>query len=87
MDLSGALLEAIILELYDEEWVQMVDYEHIPLRCRKGHEHGHLFRDCPTNKVESNGKTSMDKDHEGFTKVGSKGKGGKRSQKKMSEDK
>ena len=45
MDLSGALLEEIILDVYDEDWVQIVDYEHIPFRCRKCHEHDHLFRD------------------------------------------
>lgn len=86
IDLSGALPEAIILEVYDEEWVQTIDYKHIPFRCCKCHQHGHLFRDYLTKKVESNGKTSVDKDHEAFTKVGSKGKGGKRSQKKTSED-
>lgn len=77
MDLSGALLKAIILEVYDEDWVQMVDYEHIPFRCCKCHEHGHLFRDFPTNNMEGNGKTPLDSDHEGFTKVGAKGNGGK----------
>lgn len=86
MDLSGALPEGITLEVYDEEWVQTVDYEHFPFRCCKCHEHGHLFRDFPINNVESNGKTSMNKDHEVFTKVGGKGKEGRRSHKKPSED-
>ena len=63
-----------------------MDYEHIPFRCRKCHEHGHLFRDYPTNNLESNGKTFVDNDHEGFTKVGGKGKGGKRPQKKINEE-
>ena len=27
MDLSGALLNEVMLEVYDEEWVQTVDYE------------------------------------------------------------
>ena len=39
MDLYGALSDEFILEVYDEEWVQTVDYEHIPFRCRKCHEH------------------------------------------------
>ena len=86
MDLFGALMKAIILEVYDEEWVQTVDYEHIPFRFRKFHEHDHLFRDCPTNNMEGNGKTSLDRDHKGFTKVGGKGKGGKWPHKKISED-
>lgn len=74
MDLSGALLDEVILEVYDEEWVQPVDYEHIPFRCRKCHEHGHLFRDCPLNKREENQKTNKGKDPKGFTKVGGRGK-------------
>jgi len=86
MYLSRALPEAIILEVYDDEWVQTVDYEHIQFRCRKCHEHGHLFGDFPENIMEGKVKTAEDKNHEGFTKVGSKGKGGKRPQKKMNED-
>jgi len=81
-DLSGTLLDEIILEVYDEEWVQVVDYEHIPFRCRKCHEHGNLYKDCPTNNIERNVKI-----FEGFTKVGAKGKGGKRQQNKINEEK
>lgn len=73
MDLSRALPDEVILEVYDEEWVQAVDYEHIPFRCHKCHEHGHLFRDCPLNKREEYQNTSKGKDHMGFTKVGGKG--------------
>lgn len=36
--------------------------------------------------MEGKAKTAEDKNHEGFRKVGSKGKVGKRSQKKMNED-
>ena len=52
MDFSGALPDAIILEVYDEEWVQTTYYEHVPFRCLKFHEHEHLYRDCPLNKLE-----------------------------------
>ena len=82
MDLSGALPGEIILEVYDEEWVQAVDYEHVPFRCRKCHEHGRLLRDCPLNKLEDNMKTNTGKDPEGFTMVGGKGKGGGKSTKR-----
>lgn len=51
MDLSRALRDEVILEMYDEEWVQIVDYEPISFRCRKFHEHGHLFRDFPLSKT------------------------------------
>ena len=76
MDISGALPDEVILEVYDEEWVQTVDYEHIPFRSHKCHEHGHLFRDFPQNKMEDNLRTNRSKDSEGFTKMGGRGKGG-----------
>jgi hypothetical protein len=50
MDVSGELPEAISLEFRDEEWIQSIDYEQIPFRCRIFHEHGNLFRECPLNK-------------------------------------
>lgn len=78
MDLLGALLDEVILEVYDEEWVQTVDYEHILFRCHKFHEHGHLSRDYPLNRREENLNTSKGKDQTSFTKVGGKGKGGGR---------
>eukprot|EP00253_Pinus_taeda_P003838 PITA_03838 len=31
---------------------QPLDYEHIPFRCRRCHEYGHLYRQCPLNKEE-----------------------------------
>jgi hypothetical protein len=49
MDISKAFPGSITLEYQDEDWNQTIDYEHIPFRCRKCHEHGHLFRDCPLN--------------------------------------
>jgi len=64
-----------------------VDYEHIPFRCHKCHEHGHLYRDCPTINREYNQKATVERDHEGFTKVRSKGKGGKHPHNKASDDK
>jgi hypothetical protein len=53
MDISKALPGTITLEYQDEEWAQTIDYEHIPFRCRKCHEHGHLFRDFPLNAPPS----------------------------------
>jgi len=82
MDLSRALPDEVILEVFDEEWVQTVDYEHIPFRCHRCHEHGHLFRDCPLSKIENKSKATTVKDTENFHKVGYRGKGGKRGPKK-----
>lgn len=53
MDLFGALPDEVILEVYNEEWVQTVDYEHITFRCQKCHEHGHLLRECSLSKAKS----------------------------------
>lgn len=33
MELYGALPNVIILEVYVEEWVQVVDYENVPFKC------------------------------------------------------
>jgi len=81
MDLFGALPDEIILEVFYEEWVQTVDYEHISFRCRRCHEHGHLFRDYPLDKAENKGKANTMKDNDSFHKVVNKGKGGKRGPK------
>jgi hypothetical protein len=59
MNISKALPGSVTLEYKDEEWVQTIDYEHIPFHCRKYHEHGHLFRECPLNvptKLEAGGR-------------------------------
>jgi hypothetical protein len=49
MDISKALLGSVTIEYQDEDWIQTIDYEHIPFHCRKFHEHGHLFHDFPLN--------------------------------------
>jgi len=50
MNIAEPLPEYIELEYHDEIWQQPIDYEHIPFRCRKCHEYGHLYRQCPSNK-------------------------------------
>jgi hypothetical protein len=51
-----------------------LDYERIPFRCKKFHDHSPLFRDCPKNaKIPSN-KGKEELDEEGFTKIPSKQK-------------
>jgi hypothetical protein len=67
MDISKALPGSVTLEYQDEDWNQTMDYEHIPFRCRKCHEHGHLFRDCPLNA--QNLKAGEGKKKEGYTMV------------------
>jgi hypothetical protein len=67
MDISKALPGSVTLEYQDEDWNQTIDYEHIPFRCRKCHEHGHLFRDCPLNAQGP--KVGESKQKDGFTMV------------------
>ena len=47
LDLSKELPEAINLKWEYEEWIQPIDYEKLPFRCRNCHEYGHLWRNCP----------------------------------------
>jgi hypothetical protein len=49
MNVANALPESITIIFQDEEWVQTLDYEHIPFRHCKCHEHGHLFHDFSLN--------------------------------------
>ena len=86
MDLLGALLDEVILEVFDEEWVQTMDYEHIPFRCRKFHEHRHLIRDYPLSKEEDKSKLKEKKDTENFQKVSSRGKGSKKEPKQLQKE-
>jgi hypothetical protein len=72
MDISKPLPGSITLEYQDEDWSQTIDYEHIPFRCRKCHEHGHLFRDCPLNVAAPKSTDAKTKD--GFTNVTGKRK-------------
>eukprot|EP00253_Pinus_taeda_P031160 PITA_31160 len=52
MNLAEPLPDHVEVEYHDEVWQQPVDYEHIPFRCRKCHEYGHLYRQCPLNKED-----------------------------------
>jgi hypothetical protein len=70
MNISKALPGAVTLEYQDEDWQQTIDYEHIPFRCRRCHEHGHLYRDCPIIKQATKATENRQKD--GFTTVTSK---------------
>jgi hypothetical protein len=38
-------------------------------RCRKCHEHGHLFRDCPLNATSKDGNPDANKNKDGFIQV------------------
>ena len=59
----------IELSWEDEEWFQDIDYKQIPFRCRRCHENGHLYKECPENNPTNMKKGKETKDAEGFTKV------------------
>jgi hypothetical protein len=81
LNIAKPLPGSITLEYHDEDWSQTIDYEHIPFRCRKCHEHGHLFRECPLNQHNKEGisEASKDKDTEGFMpQTGKRRQGGRK---------
>jgi len=49
MKLGKALMDSVNLLHDDFKWIQPIDYEYVPFRCRKCHSHGHLFCDFPLN--------------------------------------
>ena len=53
MDISKELSKAIILNWEDEEWVQPIDYEQVPFRCKKFHDYGHFTRNFPNMNQQS----------------------------------
>jgi hypothetical protein len=74
MNVVRALPESIVISFQDQDWIQPIDYEHIPFRCRKCHEHGHLYRECPQNSSPEQNKGREEKYGEGFTKIPNKRK-------------
>jgi hypothetical protein len=81
MDVSGALPEAISLEFRDEEWIQNIDYEQIPFRCRRCHEHGHLIREFPLNKKQEAENPKPQQDEDGFVKPNPRSRANKKQSK------
>jgi len=48
---------------------EAIDYEHIPFRCRKCHEHDHLFGDFPQNATPRNNEGFNENPKHGFIEV------------------
>lgn len=70
MDISKELPEEVKISWEDEKWFQPINYEHIPFRCRRCHEHGHLFQDCPLNAPVNPPKINKEETYvKGFAKV------------------
>ena len=66
MDLSQPLPAEMEIELVGLSWIQQLDYEALPFRCRVCHKYGHLARFCPNNmnaKMEApSGMTNLPKE-------------------------
>ena len=87
LNISKPLPGSISLEYHDEDWSQTIDYEHISFHCRKFHEHGHLFRECPLNVTHKEGNPESDKDKEGFMQqAGRRRQGGRKQPSQVSKD-
>lgn len=52
MNIIEPLLDILELEYQDEVWRQVLNYEHIPFRCKRCHEYMHLYKAYPLNQVE-----------------------------------
>jgi hypothetical protein len=74
LNVSKALLESICLRYRVVDWLQTLDYEHIPFQCKKFHAHEHLFWECPTNKQKEPPKPQLEKDEACFEKFQEKHK-------------
>ncbi len=73
MDLKQPLPDTVSFFHEDTEWVQVIDYEQVPFRCRRCHDIGHLYRDFPLNKTPNNPP------NDGFTKVVNRRRGNKKA--------
>jgi hypothetical protein len=69
MHIAKALPDFICLAHEDLEWIQTMDYDHAPLRCRKCHEHGHLFIYFPKKNQTISLKDATLSDEEGFRTI------------------
>jgi hypothetical protein len=81
MDVSGELPEAIILEFRNEEWIERINYDQIPFICRRFHEHGHIFRECPLNKKQEEENSKIQQHEDEFIKSDHKNRANKKPSK------
>jgi len=78
VDLKQPLPDTVSLSHEDVEWIQLIEYEHVPFRCRKCHDLGHLYRDCPLNSKPMAQGDQENPTADGFTKVTNRRRGNKK---------
>ena len=59
VDLNNPLPNSMEICLGPSSWIQQLDYETLPFRCRICHEYGHLLRKCPQNKFSHSATSTM----------------------------
>jgi len=79
VDLKQPLPDTVSLSHEDVEWIQLIDYEHVPFRCRKFHDLGHLYRDCLLNSKPMAQGDQENQIADGFTKVTNRRRGNKKN--------
>ena len=87
MDLTKELPKAIRMSWEDEDYLQTLDYKQIPFRCRRCHQYGHMFRDFPTNIPKTTTRKEEEKQDQGFNRVSSRKRGGRKQDNQDAEKK
>ena len=59
VDLNNPLPDSIEICLGPFSWIQQLDYETLPFRCRICREYGKLLRKCPRNKFSHSSMSSI----------------------------
>jgi hypothetical protein len=60
VDLEKGLPEAIQLTLDNWSFLQQVDYEQLPFKCRMCHEYGHFAKSCPKSPAGAKGQEEQE---------------------------
>jgi hypothetical protein len=60
VDLEKGLHEVIQLTLDNWSYLQQVDYEQLPFKCKACHEYGHFAKNCPQNKSDQSEERDQD---------------------------
>eukprot|EP00253_Pinus_taeda_P015231 PITA_15231 len=61
MNIANPIPDTVELEYHEEVWQRTLDYEHIPFRCHRCHEYGHLVKECPLTMEEEERKIKKQK--------------------------
>ena len=59
MNIANPIPYSVELEYHEEVWQENLDYEHIPFRCCRCHEYGHLVKECPIKMEEEERKSKQ----------------------------